>query len=196
MTRKQLPQGLHHVAFATRDKKATYEFYANRLGMPLVHTENHLTGDGWFQHFFFDMGNGACLAFFAFENVGEKQAYRTDISTGAGMPVWVNHVAFNLPDIDALAAKKAEIENAGVEIFMETDHGWCQSIYMIDPNGIMVEFTTTTDTAAFGQTAEDALELLLQEPSGFGEKSRKDTTTVVHVNREVAKKIRIADPAR
>ena len=35
-------KSLHHVAFATRDPEATYQFYTEKLGMPLVHTENHL----------------------------------------------------------------------------------------------------------------------------------------------------------
>src|SRR5262245_61881363 len=63
------PTRLHHVAFAARDVEATYDFYSRRLGMRLVHAENHLTDKGWFRHFFFDMGGGEALGFFAFENV-------------------------------------------------------------------------------------------------------------------------------
>ena len=67
---------LHHVAYATRDSEATYDFYANKLGMKLLRTENHRQGDGYFRHFFFDMGAGECLAFF------EIQQRRR----GAGVP--------------------------------------------------------------------------------------------------------------
>ena len=41
-------RGVHHVAYTTRDAEATYDFYANKLGMPLLHTENHLQGEGFF----------------------------------------------------------------------------------------------------------------------------------------------------
>jgi len=58
-------KSLHHVAFATRDPEATYEFYSGKLGMPLVHSENHIQDGGWFRHFFFDIGGGDHLAFFA-----------------------------------------------------------------------------------------------------------------------------------
>ena len=173
------PTRLHHVAFAARDVEATYDFYSRRLGMPLVHAENHLTDKGWFRHFFFDMGGGESLGFFAFENVGEKPGWRSEISTGLGLPVWVNHVAFNVETVDELAAMRKRIEGNGVKIQMEVDHGWCRSIYMIDPNGIMVEFTTTTKAEEFAQSEEEALRVLRQPPSEFTESDRKDTSTSV-----------------
>jgi catechol 2,3-dioxygenase-like lactoylglutathione lyase family enzyme len=120
------PTRLHHVAFAARDVEATYDFYARRLGMRLVHAENHLTDKGWFRHFFFDMGGDESLGFFAFENVGEKPGWKTEISTGLGLPVWVNHVAFNVETLDDLAAMKKRVESNGVKLLMETDHGWCR----------------------------------------------------------------------
>jgi catechol 2,3-dioxygenase-like lactoylglutathione lyase family enzyme len=176
------PSRLHHVAFAARDVEATYDFYANRLGMRLCHAENHLTDKGWFRHFFFDMGGGESLGFFAFENVGEKPGWKTEISTGLGLPIWVNHVAFNVDSLDELAAMKKRVETNGVKLLMETDHGWCRSIYMVDPNGIMVEFTTTTKPEDFAQTVEEALRMLRQPPSEFSEADRKDTSTTVKIH--------------
>lgn len=171
------PHGLHHIAFGTRDIEATYDYYNNRLGMPLVHCENHLVGDGYFRHFFFDMGRGESLGFFAIENVGEKPDYRTDISTGLGMPGWVNHVAFNVDDEDALEAMAARCRENDVKIEMQIDHGWCRSIYLQDPNGILVEFTTTVDDAAFEQGHDRAYELLHQPPEEFDEALRKDESS-------------------
>jgi len=165
---------LHHIAFGTRDPEATYDFYAKRLGMPLVHTENHLSGRGWFKHFFFDIGNGEYLGFFAFEGIGEKPGYRTDVSTGLGMPVWVNHVAFNVADAAALAEIRERCRAHDVPIQSEIDHGWCQSIYLMDPNGIMVEFTGMTDAAGFTMTEDEALRLLRQPATEIGEAQRKE----------------------
>ena len=165
---------LHHVAYATRDPEATYEFYSQKMGMPLLHTENHRQGDGYFQHFFFDMGDGECLAFFHVSDVGEEPDYRTAISMGNGLPIWVNHLAFRLDAMEELSAMRQRLQAAGVEHLHEIDHGWCHSLYTVDPNGIMVEFCVTTDADAFGQTEEEALRLLRQPAAEIGEETRKE----------------------
>lgn len=174
-------KSLHHVAYATRDPEATYAFYSGKLGMPLVHTENHRQGDGYFRHIFFDMGSGDFLAFFVIEDVGEKPEYRTDISVGAGLPVWVNHIAFRLDTLEELETMKTRLQSHDVEHMHEIDHGWCQSLYTVDPNGIMVEFCVTTDAEGFAQTEEEALRLLRQPPDEIGEETRKETRVAVEV---------------
>ncbi|HXJ35292.1 MAG TPA: VOC family protein [Candidatus Eisenbacteria bacterium] len=171
------PTRFHHVAFGTKDLEATYDFYANRLGLELSHCENHRSGTGWFKHFFFHIGNGEQLGFFAFHDVGERPACRTDISTGLGLPVWINHVAFNLGSMAEIEAMKARAQSSGVKLAMEIDHGACYSIYFVDPNGIMVEFATDTAGEMFTQAPAEALRLLRQDPSEIGEEHRKDATT-------------------
>jgi catechol 2,3-dioxygenase-like lactoylglutathione lyase family enzyme len=165
---------VHHVAYATRDPEATYEFYSKALGMRLLRTENHRQGDGYFQHFFFDMGNGECIAFFHVKDVGEDVDYSTAISGGNGLPVWVNHIAFALDDMRELETMKEHLLGHGVEQMQEVDHGWCHSLYAVDPNGIMIEFCVTTDAEAFQQTEEEALRLLRQAPLEIGEETRKE----------------------
>lgn len=170
-------KSVHHVAFTTRDIDATCNFYTEALGMPLIHAENHLHGDGYFRHFFFDVGGGEAIAFFAVEDVGEESDYRTEISTGLGLPVWANHIAFRLDTLDELDAMAVRMSEHGVEHLQRVDHGWCTSIYAADPNGIMVEFCVTTDVQEFGsQTPEQARHLLSLTPDRFGERSRKDGT--------------------
>ncbi|MDE0884433.1 MAG: VOC family protein [Myxococcota bacterium] len=169
-------KGLHHAAYATRDPEATYTFYSEKLGLPLVHTENHAQGDGYFRHFFFDLGNGEHLAFFQIEDVGEKEDYSTAISVGAGLPVWVNHLAFRLDSEPELEAMVAQLHARGIDQMQEVDHGWCRSVYLLDPNGIMVEFCVTTDPEAFAQTEEEALALLRMPPGEIPEDSAKETS--------------------
>ncbi len=168
--------GVHHLAFTTRDVEATYDFYANKLGMALVHCENHLHGEGWFRHFFFDVGGGEALAFFELEDVGEDPGYKTEISTSLGLPSWANHVAFQLDTLEELDAMTARAHERGVEHIMQIDHGWCTSIYIADPNGITVEFCVTTDADGFGQTGEEALRRLRLAPEDFAEAERKEGT--------------------
>ena len=57
-------KGVNHVALVCRDMERTVAFYSGVLGMPLVKTIELPFGGG--QHFFFDIGNGDCLAFFWF----------------------------------------------------------------------------------------------------------------------------------
>ncbi|MDG2335398.1 MAG: VOC family protein [Myxococcota bacterium] len=169
-------KSLHHVAYATRDPEATYVFYSEKLGMPLVHTENHAQGEGYFRHFFFDLGNGDHLAFFQIEDVGEKDDYSTAISVAAGLPVWVNHLAFRLDTEAELEAMVTQLHTRGIDQMQEVDHGWCRSVYLLDPNGIMVEFCVTTDLEAFTQTEEEALALLRLPPGQIDADSAKETS--------------------
>ncbi len=170
-------KSLHHVAYTTRDVEATHDFYSEKLGMTLLRTENHRHGDGWFRHFFYGMGSGEAIAFFALEDVDEESDYQTAISTGLGLPIWANHIAFRLDTLDELEAMTLTMHDNGIPDIMRIDHGWCTSIYTLDPNGIMVEFCVTTNADEFGeQTPEEALQMLRQPVTEFPEESRKDAT--------------------
>jgi catechol 2,3-dioxygenase-like lactoylglutathione lyase family enzyme len=168
-------KSVHHVAYATRDLEATYAFYTGKLGMPLLRTENHRQGDGYFWHFFFGMGGGEALAFFEVHDVGELPDYRTDVSHGVGFPVWVNHIAFRLDTLEELEAMTKTMHSRGIDEIAQVDHGWATSIYTTDPNGIMVEFCVTTDAAEFAQTEQEALRLMRQPPGEIPEETRKET---------------------
>mgnify|MGYP000312505887 CR=1 FL=1 len=54
-------KGINHIALVCRDMKETVQFYTEVLNMPLFKTVE-LPGGG--QHFFFDCGGGAAVAFF------------------------------------------------------------------------------------------------------------------------------------
>jgi len=135
--------GIHHVAYACRDIDATHRFYEELMGFHLVHTEVVVKDGGFFRHTFYDTGDGSCLAFFDLHSVGEKDDWDSAISTGNGLPVWVNHVAFSATE-EKQSEVKARMTAAGIEPLMEIDHGWCYSLYYVDPNGIMVEFCRDT----------------------------------------------------
>jgi len=141
----KLKSGVHHVAYACRDAEATRHFYEDLLGFELVHTEvvKAPDSDSSFRHLFFDLGDGAYIAFFDLHQMGEKPDWRSDVSTGNGLPVWVNHIAFSA-DESTQEQARLSLEAAGIKPFMDVDHGWCHSQYYLDPNGIMVEFCRDT----------------------------------------------------
>jgi catechol 2,3-dioxygenase-like lactoylglutathione lyase family enzyme len=137
--------GFHHVAIATRDVEATHAFYTDVMGFELVKVDAIRTdGGGWARHLFYDTHGQGLIAFWDIhddENVAE--AFVPSISRGLGLPAWTNHLAFDAHDLDGLAEHRRRWLEAGHSV-AEIDHGWCTSIYIEDPNGIMVEFCATT----------------------------------------------------
>ena len=55
----------------------------------------------------------------------------------------MNHIAFGASDLDDIDARKDRWLAHGHDV-VKIDHGWCTSIYADDPNGITVEFCTST----------------------------------------------------
>ena len=62
--------GINHVALVCSDMARTVDFYSNILGMPLIKSLDLPGGAG--QHFFFDAGNGDCVAFFWFADAPDR----------------------------------------------------------------------------------------------------------------------------
>ena len=122
----------HHVAYSTKDLEATRHFYEDLFGFPLVNTEFHDREDGWIKHVFFDSGNGQCIAFFAFENIGERSDWTTDVSESLGVPVFINHAAFEATE-EMQESVRARMEAEGIQPTMEIDHGWCYSFTTSTP---------------------------------------------------------------
>ena len=79
-----------------------------------------------------------------FWNRTEFQTYRqstTQASTaGLGVPAGFYHFAFEAGSTAALAQKRDELRAKGVEVTDVVDHGWAQSIYFRDPNGMSLEY--------------------------------------------------------
>jgi catechol 2,3-dioxygenase-like lactoylglutathione lyase family enzyme len=132
-------KGLHHWAYRCRDAEETRHFYEDILGLPLSHVikEDHVPSTGEYcpyVHLFFELGDGSCVAFF---DLGDDTATTPDPDT----PRWVNHLALEVADLDALKTSKAKLEAAGIDVLGITDHGFVRSIYFFDPNGVRLELT-------------------------------------------------------
>lgn len=157
----------HHLAIATRDVKATHEFYTRAMGFALAKVEVARVGKrGFAKHLFYDTGNGEMIAFWDFHDAGLRDDWSPAISDGLGLPHWANHVAFAAQDLADLEARRRRWLEHGYDV-MEVDHGWCSSIYTNDPNGILVEFCTTT-RAFEPADREEALRLLEVESPPVG----------------------------
>ncbi len=125
------PRRLHHAAWVTRDMEMTRHFYEDVIGIPLVATwaeKNPQTGLEYC-HTLFEFEDGSALAFFQWGDQAENP--RDENSPG--------HVAFECNPATQ-AAIKARLEAAGLLIRV-TDHGYCVSLYVHDPNNLKLEFT-------------------------------------------------------
>lgn len=150
--------GINHVALVCADMARTVDFYSNVLGMPLVKSLDLPAGMG--QHFFFDAGNGDCVAFFWFVDAPDRVP---GISSPAAIPgvgeitsavSTMNHLAFHVP-ADKFDAYRQRLKDKGVRVGPVLNHDmsefqasptlhpgvYVRSFYFLDPDGITLEFT-------------------------------------------------------
>lgn len=135
-------QRIHHVAYRCNNAKETVAFYQTVLGMDfkLAIAEDQVPSTQApdpYMHIFMDAGNGNVLAFFELPNSPPMQK---DPNT----PEWVQHIAFELANMDALIAAKQTIESYGIEVLGPVEHTIFQSIYFFDPNGHRLELAVNT----------------------------------------------------
>ena len=135
---------IHHVAYRCRDAKETVEFYQRVLNMEftVAFAEDRVPSTKEpdpYMHVFLDAGMGNVLAFFELPT-------RPEMGRDENTPEWVQHIAFELEDYDALLAAKEQVEAAGVDVIGPTNHGIFQSIYFFDPNGHRLELVANTQT--------------------------------------------------
>ncbi len=154
--------GFHHTAVATRDLQATHRFYTEVMGFELVKVVVAPTeGGGWAKHAFYEISPDEYIAFWDLHDESIPNSWSPALSTGMGLPIWVNHIAFRATDLADLDARKQRWLHNGLDV-AEVDHGFCRSIYAVDPNGILVEFCTTT--RALTASDRDEAARLLQDP--------------------------------
>ena len=152
---------IHHVAYRCKDAKETVEFYQRVLGMDFVLAiaENEVPSTGEpdpYMHIFLDAGMGNVLAFFELPNSPE-------MGRDENTPEWVQHIAFEVEDMDALLAAKAKAEAEGLEVIGPTNHGIFQSIYFFDPNGHRLELAANTRTQEQMDELHRVAPLMLEE---------------------------------
>jgi glyoxylase I family protein len=138
-TPSELPARLHHHAFVTSDQEATRGFYEDIVGLPLVATwtevESLMGGEEQeFCHTFYGIGDGGSLAFFQFANREFSDQFAAPPPTSL-----FRHVAL-LVSTESQEGIRDRAQTAGMET-MTADHGYCKSLYLTDPNGLLLEFT-------------------------------------------------------
>ena len=142
-----LPSRLHHTAYTTRDMEKTRRFYEEVIGLPLVATwteSDKLFGKmRTYCHCFFGLGDGGALAFFQFADRADARKFSPRIPKTP-----FHHIALK---VDRATQKTIEkrIRAAGYKApdTFVLEHGYCRSVYIKDPNGLILEFTRDAPNA-------------------------------------------------
>lgn len=139
------PNGVHHVAFCTRDMKTQLEFFTEVVGL-------ELTGLFWMHgvegamHAFLRLNERSCFSFVQTADAAEREPVQglTYPSWGGDAVAWgtLQHIALNVDSEADLIAMRDRIRAHGHRVSDPIPHGFCSSIYMTAPEHIMLEFST------------------------------------------------------
>jgi len=166
--------GVNHVALVARDMAETVDFYQNVLEMPLVKTIDFANGRG--QHFFFDCGGGALIAFFWFPDAPPAApgiaSMHADVRAHGMMTAHasMNHLAISIP-LEKFDAYVARLRAKDIRVHVinhddspsgsakEMHEGvWVRSMYFRDPNGIHMELAALTRAFRPDDVAHDPVD--------------------------------------
>ena len=109
-----------------------------------------------YMHIFLDAGMGNVLAFFELPNSPE-------MGRDPQTPAWVQHIAFEVEDLEALEKAKAHIEGEGLDVLGPVNHGIFKSIYFFDPNGHRLELAANTGTPDQMKQLNEVAPLMIEE---------------------------------
>jgi catechol 2,3-dioxygenase-like lactoylglutathione lyase family enzyme len=157
---------IHHLAITPKDFRASHKFYTEVMGFTLAKiVKRQAMGGGkagWTKHVFYDTGHGSYFVLWDLHLTDlEDEDWKAPISTGLGLPWWINHYAFEVADLAELEDKKQRWLAAGQKV-SEVVHEFITSIYTKDPDGNMVEFTCNT-RALTDDDREEARRLLVDD---------------------------------
>jgi glyoxylase I family protein len=137
----KIPSRLHHTAYVSKNLEATRQFYEDVIGLPLMATwceSDMLFGaERTYCHCFFGLGDGGALAFFQFARPEDQALF------GPQMPdTPFHHIALKV-DEEAQKGIEQRLRAAGYQEpkMYVLEHGYCRSVYAVDPDGMIVEFT-------------------------------------------------------
>ena len=153
--------GINHVALVCSDMARTVDFYSNTLGMPLIKALDLPGGVG--QHFFFDAGNGDCVAFFWFRDAPDAApgvsapAHLPGIGDIVSAVCSMNHLSFHVPP-EKFDEYRQRLKGKGVKVGPVLNHDdsemqvtrelhpgvYVRWFYFHDPDGVVLEFACWT----------------------------------------------------
>ncbi len=135
-----IANGLNHLAINTKDIKAQIKFFTEVVGAELC-ALYWMHGANKTFHGFLRFSDTCSFAF-----VQSPQTVNSSAQPGEAAvdePGAMQHVALNVDTEADLLAIRDRVRFTGHCIVGPIDHGFCKSIYMAAPEGILLEFCTS-----------------------------------------------------
>ncbi|MBP1646558.1 MAG: Glyoxalase/bleomycin resistance protein/dioxygenase [Bacteroidetes bacterium] len=130
-------KGLHHITAVASDIEETSKFYTEVLGLKIVkRTANY--DDPSAPHYYFGVGDGAPGDVVTYFGYAPGKIQRGRIGTGM-----THNFAFGVQDDDEQIAWRERLLSSGVEVTPVMDRRYFRSVYFWDPDGHMLEISTT-----------------------------------------------------
>lgn len=141
-----IPEDFSHIEFNTGDMGEALEYFSDVLGLTLCSIQ-------WADESktsvraFMRLNDRATISFLATMRtpskiqVGVTHSQNPGDATTTGT---MQHVAFNVDSVEDLLAMRDRIRAKGVHCMGPMNHGFCQSIYFLGPDDIMLEVSTLT----------------------------------------------------
>ena len=168
-----LPNGVHHLAIATRDIKEQIEFFTQVCGCELV-ALYWMHGVDKTYHGFLKLNDSSYVAFVESPGTrtieGQPGVSHASWTAGDVAPGVMQHVAFNVDTEEELLAMRDRVRSHGYPVVGPLYHGLCKSIYFAGPEGLMLEFATSEGS---GINAEAWIDPEVLELAGISETELK-----------------------
>ena len=135
------PNGVNHLAIATRDMKAQLEFWGDVMGCPTKGLFWMHGVEGAF-HAFVELAPGCWLSFVQRPDNPAEPTWGVSHAGNAASPVTagaMQHVAVNVDTLDELLTMRDRIRSRGIQVMGPLNHGFCQSIYFAGPEHTSLE---------------------------------------------------------
>jgi catechol 2,3-dioxygenase-like lactoylglutathione lyase family enzyme len=135
------PNGINHLAIATRDIKTQIEFFTDVLGGELK-ALYWMHGVANTFHAFVELSPSCYIAFQQHpDNPAEARIGVTHAGNSGGTVTagTMQHLALNADSLDDLLALRDRIRSRGIPVFGPMNHGMCQSMYFAGPEGLALE---------------------------------------------------------
>lgn len=135
------PNGINHLAIATRDIKGQIEFFTDVLGGELK-ALYWMHGVANTIHAFVELSPTCYIAFQQHpDNPAEVQLGVTHAGNAGGQVTAgaMQHLALNVDSLADLYAMRDRIRSRGIVVLGPMNHGMCQSMYFAGPEGLALE---------------------------------------------------------
>ncbi len=160
--------GLHHITLVSSNAQRTVNFYTGALGLRFVKQTVNFDDPGSYHLYFGDETGspGSAVTFFEWSHAPKGKP-------GVG---GTHHFALTVEDYEGLLKWKRRLTDLGIAVDGPFDRHYFQSIYMRDPDGVIVEIATRGP----GWTVDEA-------PEAIGTEHRDPPPEMLRANRDAEK---------